>query len=145
VPFGQLFSLLRQGTVQGSKSTAITPLNWTVGMLVVGILGGVRAGIPSWATAVFCACLVLTVLGCLTAFAYFAFKNPDALRSERYTLTKIAIEHHLLGDDLAGIIERIETESSNRTVILPTPDSKPAKLGRPRVAKQTKPSEGMGQ
>jgi hypothetical protein len=36
--------------------------------------------------------------------------DPDALRSERYTLQKLAIEHHLIGDSATGILS--DTESN---------------------------------
>jgi hypothetical protein len=99
----------------------------TLAKLLIGVLSG---------------CLVLLVLGFLGAYAYFALNNPDALRTERYTLTKLAIEQHLRGDDLAGITEAIEMsggELQGTRTALPTPDSKP---GKARTTKREKTSEG---
>ena len=38
------------------------------------------------------------------AYAYFAITAPDSLRSERFTLSKMAIEHSSKGDNLVGLI-----------------------------------------
>lgn len=46
-------------------------------------------------------CLVTAIY--LGAYIYFMFKNPDALRSETFTLRKMAIEKSLHGDDLTGL------------------------------------------
>jgi hypothetical protein len=142
VPINELISLLRQGTVQGSKSTAITPLTWALAIMMAGLVGGLKTGLPDSVIYVLCGCLVLLVLGLLGAYAYFARNNPDALRTERYTLTKLAIERRLRGDDVVGITEAIETIGdalSGTTTPLPTPDSKP---GKSRTKKLEKTSEG---
>jgi hypothetical protein len=97
---------------------------------------------------VLCVCVVLTLLALLGAFAYFAWKNPDLLRTEQYTLTKLAIEHRLSGDDKAGIREAVEmigSEPSGMKVALPTPDSKPSKAKAKKPAKAVeKQSEETG-
>lgn len=41
----------------------------------------------------------------LASYIIYALKNPDALRSEKYTLSKMAIEKNLIGDDISGLIE----------------------------------------
>ena len=38
------------------------------------------------------------------AFSYCLVKDRDALRSETYSLHKIAIEHGLVGDSITGVI-----------------------------------------
>jgi hypothetical protein len=39
----------------------------------------------------------------LVSYIYFGIKNPDYLRSEQYSLSKMAIERGLLGDNLTGL------------------------------------------
>ena len=81
MPLSEFMSLIRQGTVQGSKSTAITPLTWAMGILTTGMMGAAKAGLSNWVIGVLSVCLVLIVFGFLFAYAYFAWNNPDALRS----------------------------------------------------------------
>ncbi len=38
------------------------------------------------------------------AYLFFAKRNPDALRSERFLTHKMAIERGVLGDKLSGVI-----------------------------------------
>jgi len=38
----------------------------------------------------------------LIAYIYFAIKSPDYLRTERYSIQKMAIERGLVGDSTAG-------------------------------------------
>jgi hypothetical protein len=135
--------MMQQGSVQGTKSTVITPLVWAMGILTTGLMVGAKVGLSATVIGVFSACLVLVVLGLLSAFGYFAWKNPDALRTERYTLTKLAIEKRLSGDDMAGIREAIEMiggESPEIKTALPTPDTK---SGKSRTKKQEKTSESI--
>lgn len=42
------------------------------------------------------------VVAYMAAYFILLFKNPDALRSERFTLSKMALEKSVTGDSLAG-------------------------------------------
>jgi hypothetical protein len=98
--------------------------------------------------AILLACLIIVVLGFLAAYAYFAIKNPDALRTERYTLTKLAIEQYMSGDDEVGLtkvdvttaIGAAAKESVGETAVPPSPDLRPTKQ---RATKQVKKPEGL--
>ncbi len=67
---------------------------------------------PEWLlVAVFCLLAVAT-LALLGGFGYFAWKNPDVLRSEKFMLTKLALEKSksVKGDHLTGLVEAIISE-----------------------------------
>lgn len=49
----------------------------------------------------------------LGAYLYFMFTDKDALRSETYSIQKLAIERGLRGDDLTGVIT-LDTEQDVR-------------------------------
>ena len=49
--------------------------------------------------------LGLDVLIYFIAYCYFMVKSPDALRSEKFTLSKLAIERSVIGDNLTGFID----------------------------------------
>ncbi len=53
----------------------------------------------------------------MLSYLYFMFKDPDALRSENYSLEKLAIQRGLAGDSTSGPHEReIGTESERRFI-----------------------------
>jgi hypothetical protein len=70
------------------------------------------------------ALLGMTVCIFLAFYMYFAVKNPDALRSEKYTLSKMAIEKNLIGDDKVGLQEVGDLE------VVPGTSALPYKQGR---------------
>lgn len=74
-------------------------------ILVSALLGAFRFGAPLWATVGLFVALGLCVIAYLVAYGYFMLKSPDALRSERFTLSKLALERSITGDNLAGFIE----------------------------------------
>jgi hypothetical protein len=43
-------------------------------------------------------------------YVFFSYRDSDALRSERYSLSKMAIEHRLVGDNTTGLVEVIDAE-----------------------------------
>ncbi len=54
--------------------------------------------------------LCVEVLSIIFAYGFFAFKNPDYLRSETYTLSKLAIEKGQIGDDHLGLMTVEQTK-----------------------------------
>ena len=70
----------------------------------------------------------------MITYGYFAVKDRDALRTETYSLTKLAIEQHLTGEDEAGMelvdpVAAIKTtgrKSRAKTAITPD-EAKPKK------------------
>ena len=91
-------------------------------ILIGGLLGGHRAGFPGWLLGLLAICVTLVVVNFVALNWYFAIKNPDALRSERFTLTKLAIEQESLrGDDLIGFVRAIADDASTRPLSEPKP------------------------
>ena len=112
-------SLFQQASVQGSKSTALSPLGWALAILVGGLVG-----VQHYNVAVSVG-IVLTAY--IAAYFWFAFKSPEYLRSERYSLSKMAIEKSVKGDDIAGffspevVSEQLPTLPNESTATLPAP------------------------
>lgn len=61
--------------------------------------------------------LAIELLAILSSYLYFAFKNPDCLRSETFTLSKLAIEKGQIGDGTNGISQR-EPEQPQTPIII---------------------------
>ena len=118
-----LRSFLQQATASGSKSTVLTDLRWFIGIISSAFLISIGVKGPEWVTA-FLACIL--GLGCLIYFAayiYFGLKAPDALRSEKFTLSKLAIEKSVTGDNISGFIDPALTGT-----VLNLPASTPKEL-----------------
>lgn len=99
---------LEQATAQGTRSTILRPLQWMI--LVVGLLllGGLRCNAPTWLLISLLIPLLLFAIALLIAYFYclFSGKQPlvEALRTEHYSIQKLAIEKAFRGDSATGII-----------------------------------------
>lgn len=110
-------SFLQQATAQGSRSTVLTELRWFVGILLSAILVAVSLHAAQWILIILVVFLCAAGALYLIAYVFFGLKNPDALRSEKYTLTKLAIERSVTGDSVKGFFD-LESQS---TKSLPSP------------------------
>jgi hypothetical protein len=104
MPLEMFRQFLEQANASGSRSTALKPLGWLLGILMFGLLGGAQVGLPLWALVVLAVFVCLAGLLYLGAYLYFMMKNPDALRSEQYAINKLAIEKQLVGDNVQGVM-----------------------------------------
>ena len=107
----QLFkSLLQQARVAQSRSSAINPLQWTLLILLATTLVlVVEASTPPWLLVSVASASGTVLLVLIAAYIYFMLTNPDALRSEKYSLAKTAMEKKWLGDSLTGLSEVIDS------------------------------------
>jgi hypothetical protein len=97
--------LLQQGIHSGSRSTVVTMLGWMAATLASCMIATVTFHAPDWMqvfVAVMFGADFATFLG---THIYFALVNPDALRSERFSIQKMAIQHRLVGDSVSGLFD----------------------------------------
>ena len=73
---------------------------------------------PEWLLITLALFLGLCVVLFVGAYIYLLINNPDALRSETYTLQKIALEKGLFGDSISGTIDI--NPDSYKGMILPS-------------------------
>ena len=88
----QIAGLLRHAIIYGSRSTVLRPLGWLIGILATLAFAGMHLQIPIWMNVVIFALLSLGVTLYLRAFFYCLLNDREALRSEKYSLQKLAIE-----------------------------------------------------
>jgi len=101
----------------------MTPLLALVGLLVVALVVLVPVkGCPPWVLGALFVLVVLTVLCFLGAYGYLVVRNPDALRTEKFHLRKLAIEKNLIGDSLTGLRDVTFVEPAAEHLALPLPD-----------------------
>lgn len=87
------------------RSDILRALIWPVGILMMATVSLVVADAPSWLLITFAALFVLTIVLYGASYVFCLFTDRDALRSEKYALDKIAIEHGIYGDSQTGLIE----------------------------------------
>ncbi len=110
--FLSLVSALReqmQATL--SRSDVLRPIAWLVGILVTATVTLVLAKAPEWLLILSGLLLLASIVLYIVAYLFCLIKDRDALRSERYVLQKLAIEHRLLGDSVSGLFEADEVAS----------------------------------
>jgi hypothetical protein len=101
----RLVSVLReQMHATLSRSDALKPLSWLIVIIMTTAVLLVNATAPEWLLIVAACLLSAAITLYFVAFGYCLVKDRDALRSETYSLHKIAIEHGLVGDSITGVI-----------------------------------------
>ena len=98
-------SFLQQASAQGSRSTALNPLGWALSIIFSAMIGAGLAHMPTWVLIMLGVFESLAVVAYLAAYFFLLVKDRDALRSERFQLSKMAIERSITGDNLAGFID----------------------------------------
>src|SRR5688500_8790137 len=98
-------AFLHHATARCSKSTLMPPLAWLIGILTSGLICAAAWKAPPWLLVTIAVFLGCSVTLFLVGFGFFALYNPDALRSENFYLSKLAIEKNLIGDNIAGLRE----------------------------------------
>jgi hypothetical protein len=121
---------LNTARADGTRTSALAPLQWMAAICFSGCVGLAYATHSVWLVA---AALVMPFGICVfycVAYWQHLKTNPDALRSERYSLSKLAIEKGLVGDDLKGLVapQTVEAEPEEEDEPLPqlghTPEAK---------------------
>jgi len=115
-----LATLLEHAKSQ-SKSTILRPLSWLTSICVVAVLGAVRFSGPGWLLIVLAVSFCLTVALYLGSFIFcLATGQIDALRTEKYSLEKLALERGFRGDSTVGLF-RIGKSTTKKQ--LPPPET----------------------
>lgn len=100
--FGRLDKLLSTQST-AARGSALAPLQWLGGILGTSLIGAIEARAPWIVQLSLLIALLLVVVVFLVVYCSFAIRNPDALRSERYALSRMAMERGMIGDDRAGL------------------------------------------
>jgi hypothetical protein len=100
------WSLLQQASSQGSRSTALNPLIWIFAVIVAGLVAVSRMPtVPGYVLVSLTIFAGAVLVASVVAYFILLFRNPDALRSEKFVLSKMAIEKSSMGDSLRGFVD----------------------------------------
>ncbi len=97
-------AFLEQASAKGTKATVLKPLGWMMLILVSATLSSFYFKTPKWVGLMFGGFAGLTMFLYLVAYLFCLFTDRDALRSETYSIQKLAIEKGFVGDSLVGKI-----------------------------------------
>jgi hypothetical protein len=104
-PIELIRSFLQQASVQGSRSTVLNPIGWAFALVLSALLASAWAQAPFWVVVLFAVFASLILIVFLISYIYCMVNDRDALRSERFSLSKMAIERSVVGDTLKGFSE----------------------------------------
>ena len=104
-----------------SRSDVLKALVWPIGILLTAIVSLSYGNTPQWLLYVLTGLLVLFTILYIGAYLYCLINNPDSLRSEKYSLHKMAIERGVFGDDKMGIIDSEPAKAERMLTISDSP------------------------
>lgn len=111
----QLFNaLLQQASHDGARSTVLKPLAVLISILLSAILLSFYIKAPAWLGITLMVLMVSIFILFVGAYIYFMRVDPDALRSEKYSLQKMQIEKGIFGDDMTGVMDQADDRGTPR-------------------------------
>jgi len=82
-------------------------------VLIAGVIAASYLNSAPWVLVLFMIFATLTMALFLFAYLYCIFKDRDALRSETYSIQKLAIEKGSVGDSIQGTFPLRGAEETN--------------------------------
>lgn len=98
-------TFLQRADIGQSRTSALNPLQWMLIILVVGLFLSLLGKAPIWVLIVLLTLIVIVAVFLVYCYSYFMRNNPDALRSEKFLFSKLAIERGMYGDSLVGLFQ----------------------------------------
>lgn len=89
----------------GSRSTILKPLTWFLSLFVGGLILVIKIEAPTWTVILLAVVLCIGIGIFIFTYIFCLFKDRDALRSEKYSIQKMAIEKGIVGDNITGILD----------------------------------------
>lgn len=98
-------ALKEQMNATMSRSDVLKPLAWLIGILILATSLFIYLKPPENIIYLSFALTGAATLLYFFAYVYCLLNDRDALRSEKYSLNKMAIEQGLIGDSNSGVFE----------------------------------------
>lgn len=120
MPIDIVRALFQQANLQGSRSTVLRPLGWLASICTGALVCLAELKGPLWLMIVFAIFSAATVGMYLWAYLHCLLTDKDALRTEKYSIQKLAIEKGVYGDSNTGVL-RPEPEISGTSLLRQSP------------------------
>jgi len=102
---------LRLADIGRSRSSTLNQLQWTMAILIAGIVTFQIAHAPSWLSIFLAVLLALDIAVFFIAFLYFMRKRPHSLRSESFDYKMSELIQRRAGEMKAGLYEEVSAVS----------------------------------
>jgi len=129
-----IHQLFQKSDASGSKSTILKPLTWFISLLLAAIIALSYTKANSWLIVFLVILISIAFIVFIMAYIYCLFKNPDALRSETFSIQKMAIEKGVFGDNISGTF-LLEDKSEISNIEKNSKDEKGSKSVKGEVKK----------
>ncbi|MCX6256815.1 MAG: hypothetical protein NTW49_02790 [Bacteroidia bacterium] len=103
MPINAIKELFQRSDSSGSKSTVLKPLTWFISIIIGGLILLIKIDAPLWVVIMFSIVMGIVIIVFLFSYLYCLFTDRDAIRSEKYSIQKMAIEKGLYGDNITGL------------------------------------------
>lgn len=98
---------LRLADIGRSRSSILNQLQWTMAILIAGIVAFQLAHAPSWLSIFLAVLLALDAAVFFIAFLYFMLKRPHSLRSESFDYKMSELIQRRAAEMDAGLYEEV--------------------------------------
>jgi hypothetical protein len=98
-----LTALFSKALSNRTLSSVLYELKWLVGILIVGSILASRYGTLGWFAIGLGVLGLIVIVVFICVYIFFCKTNPDYLRSEKYSIDKMAITHGVYGDNRSGM------------------------------------------
>lgn len=115
-----LTELLRKSAISGSRSTILQPNIWLLTLVSIILFLLVFTDAPDYLIYIFTGIFILGVFVFFGVFVYCLFTDKDAIRSEKYSLSKLAIKRGIYGDSATGVYSTNQLLTLSETLDEPT-------------------------
>jgi uncharacterized membrane protein len=102
---------IRAADIGRSRSSSVNQLQWTMAMLIAGMVLLQLVHAPTWLSVFLAIILGLDAVVFLGAFLYFMLKRPHSLRSESFDFKMAELMQRRTGEMDAGLYEEVSASS----------------------------------
>jgi hypothetical protein len=100
--FSILTQLLAKAYQSGYRSNILNSLIYICAVIITAIAVLSKTSVDKWIINGLAVTLFIVIAVFVFSYLYCVVKDRDALRSERYSINKMAIENKFFGDDKSG-------------------------------------------
>lgn len=110
--------LLQKSDVSGSRSTILKPLTWLISSIFGGIILLLKIDSPNWIIVMFLIVIGVALIIFFFTYLFCLFTDKDAIRSEKYSIQKMAIEKGVYGDNTVGVVSNKNFKNIESNILL---------------------------
>ena len=112
-----LKSFLEHYSAKGTKANVLKPVGWIISVLIFANIYVFYINLPIWVCILFTIFSSLAILLFIFSYIYCLLTDKDALRSESFTIQKLAIEKGFVGDNIIGKLNPLSEQQKALDIV----------------------------